>query len=84
VRQRVQLAGIVVAVKKIFTKAGNNEMAFVKLEDLTGTMEVVVFPKIYSRTFDMWKTDTLLTVSGRIDEKDDRLTLLVDDAKFLV
>lgn len=83
VRERVQLAGIVVAVKKIFTKAGNNEMAFVKLEDLTGTMEIVVFPKIYSRTFDMWKTDTLLTVSGRIDEKDDRLTLLVDDTKFL-
>lgn len=84
VGERVSVGGIVVGVKKITTKAGNREMAFVKLEDLTGTLEVVVFPKIYARTVDYWQIDRILTVSGKIDEKDDRLTLLVDDANVLV
>jgi DNA polymerase-3 subunit alpha len=56
-------------------------MAFVKLEDTSGVLEVVVFPKIYAKTLDYWQSDKLLTISGKVDEKDDRLTLLVDDAK---
>jgi DNA polymerase-3 subunit alpha len=84
VGERVSVGGIVAGVKKITTKAGNHEMAFVKLEDLTGTLEVIVFPRIYSRTVDYWHIDRILTVSGKIDEKDDRLTLLVDDANVLV
>ncbi len=83
VGERVTVGGIVVGVKKITTKAGNHEMAFVKLEDLTGTIEIVVFPKIYSRTLDLWNQDQILSVSGKVDEKDDRLTILVDDATLL-
>ena len=84
VGERVTVAGIVVGVKKITTKASNHEMAFVKLEDLTGTLEVVVFPKIYARTTDLWVRDQFVEVSGKIDEKDDRLTLLIDEAKILM
>ena len=67
--ERVTVGGIVVGVKKITTKAGNHEMAFVKLEDLTGTIEIVVFPKIYSRTLDGGIKDQILSVSGKVDEK---------------
>jgi len=81
VGDRVSLGGIVVAVKKIMTKASNHEMAFVKVEDLTGTIEIVVFPKIYARTADLWQTDQIVTIAGKVDEKDDRLTILIDDAK---
>ncbi len=84
VGDRVSVGGIVVNVKKIVTKAGNHEMAFVKLEDLSGVIEIVVFPKIYARTADLWNVDEIVQVSGKVDEKDDRLTLLVDDAKLLV
>jgi DNA polymerase-3 subunit alpha len=80
---RLQLAGIVVSVKKIYTKANNHEMAFVKLEDLGGTIEVVVFPKIYARTVDLWHADSLVKLSGKVDEKEDRLTILADDASQL-
>jgi len=59
-------------------------MAFVKLEDMTGTIEIVVFPKIYARTMHLWATDQILQVSGKVDEKDDRLTILIDDAKLLI
>lgn len=83
VGDRVTLGGIVRAVKKITTKTGNNEMAFVRLEDLTGSLELVVFPKIYVKTFDVWHVDTIIQVSGRIDEKEERLLVLVDDARIV-
>jgi DNA polymerase-3 subunit alpha len=83
VKDRVTVGGIIISVKKITTKASNQEMAFVKLEDTSGSLEVVVFPKIYAKTIDYWQPDKLLTVSGKVDEKDDRLTLLVDDAKLI-
>ncbi|MBI5449028.1 DNA polymerase III subunit alpha [Candidatus Gottesmanbacteria bacterium] len=81
---RVTVGGIVKSVKKITTKANNHEMAFVRLEDLSGIIELVVFPKIYSKTADLWFADTLIWVSGKIDQKDDRLVLLLDDAKRIL
>lgn len=83
VGKKVHIAGIILDVKKIFTKAGNNEMAFAKIEDLTGVLEVVVFPKVYSQTSALWIPDTVVDVSGKIDEKDERKTLLVDGVKKL-
>jgi DNA polymerase-3 subunit alpha len=84
VGQRVLVAGIIISVKKIVTRAGNHEMAFARLEDLTGTIEVVVFPKIYATTSDLWKTDRVVELTGKLDQKEDRLTILVDDVKSLV
>ncbi len=78
VGERVTIAGIVVSVKKIFTRAANNEMAFARIEDLTGSTEVVVFPKVYGQSADLWHADALVIVTGKIDEKDDRLTVLAD------
>jgi DNA polymerase-3 subunit alpha len=83
VKDRVTVGGIVVGVKKITTKASNQEMAFVKLEDVTGILEVVVFPKMYAKTLDLWEVDKIISVSGKVDEKDDRLTLLVDEARAI-
>lgn len=80
VGQRIVTAGIISTVKKIYTRAGNNEMAFVRLEDLTGNIEVVVFPKIFSRTAHLWVADRLVRVTGRVDEKEERMVLLADDA----
>ncbi len=80
VGDKVRVGGIVTAVKRITTKASNQEMAFVKLDDMSGVVEIVVFPKVYARTFDAWRTDSVVWVTGRVDEKDDRLTILVDEA----
>jgi len=82
--ERVSVGGIVIGVKKITTKANNHEMAFVKLEDLTGIIEVVVFPKIYAGRADLCQTDQIVVVTGKVDEKDDRLTILADDVKRLL
>lgn len=79
VGEKVKIGGIVSAIKRITTKVGGHEMAFVKLEDMNGSVEVIVFPKLYARSYDVWRKDTVVVVTGRVDEKDDRLTILVDD-----
>ncbi len=83
VGERVKIAGILLSVKKIFTRAGNNEMGFARIEDFTGVIEVVVFPKIFARSADLWAPDRVVSLSGRVDEKEDRLTILVDDVSPL-
>lgn len=80
VGDKIRVGGIVTAVKRITTKAGNQEMAFVKLDDRTGVVEIVVFPKVYARSFAVWQADSVVWVMGRVDQKDDRLTILVDEA----
>lgn len=84
VGDKVRVGGMVATTKRITTKAGNQAMAFVKLEDMNGSIEVVVFPKVYARSFDLWQKDTVVVVTGRVDEKDDRLTILVDEAMPVV
>jgi DNA polymerase-3 subunit alpha len=83
VGEKVIVGGIITEIKKITTKTGNNEMAFVKLEDLSGIIEMVIFPKVYARTINGLNRDAIVIISGRIDEKDNRLTILVDDMRPL-
>ncbi|MEK7165184.1 MAG: OB-fold nucleic acid binding domain-containing protein, partial [Patescibacteria group bacterium] len=75
----VVVGGIVMHVKKIITKSGSHEMAFVKLSDLTGSIELVVFPRTYAQNRALWGTDTVIVVKGKVDEKDNRMTILVEE-----
>jgi len=75
----VIIGGIVSNIKKIITKKSGAEMAFVRLSDLTGSSEVVVFPKLYAVIKSRLLPDTVLLIKGRVDEKDDRLTILAQD-----
>ena len=79
--QRFSVCGTVATLKKIFTKANNQEMAFVKLEDTGGSIECVVFPKMYAKNPSLWQQDAIMLLSGKLDQKDERLSFLVDDAK---
>lgn len=83
VGERIRTVGLVTQVKKILTRSSGKEMAFVRLEDLSGTIEAVIFPKVYALTGSVWQRDKAVMVSGRVDQKDDRLVLLVDEARPL-
>lgn len=78
VGQTIKIGGIVSAVKKIVTKSSNAEMAFLRIEDMTGSIEVVVFPKTYAKHTSLCERDTILEIQGRIDQKDDRVMMLAD------
>lgn len=79
----VIIGGLITGVKKILTKASNSEMAFVRVDDFTGSIELVVFPTAFERTRQIWVTDRPVLVKGKLSTKDDRLTIIVDDAKRL-
>jgi DNA polymerase-3 subunit alpha len=66
--QKVTLAGLVSWIRPHITRRGE-PMAFVQLEDLQGTIELVVFPSIYRETEDLWREDKILVVQGRVDDQ---------------
>ena len=76
----VIIAGNVSRVKHVTTKKNNDPMAFVSLFDETGSIDVVVFPKLFAATKAMWAPNTVVMMKGKIDTKDDRITMVVDNA----
>ncbi len=82
-KNAVILGGIVTQVKKITTRGTNEEMVFVKIDDFTGSIELVVFPNVYQRTKNIWLSDSIILAKGKISQKDDRFSMIVDDAKLL-
>ena len=53
-------------------------MAIVTVEDLQGSIEVVVFPRLYEQTRPMWIDGAILLIAGRIDHKGEEISLLAD------
>jgi OB-fold nucleic acid binding protein len=53
-------------------------MAIVTMEDLQGSIEVVVFPRLYEQTMPTWRDGAILLVAGRVDHKGDEIALLAD------
>ncbi|MDK2960488.1 MAG: polymerase subunit alpha [Bacillota bacterium] len=76
----VVVGGMVTELKRITTKKGE-AMAFAALEDLTGVVEVVVFPRIYATARGFLKPDALLLVKGRTArrEEEERSKILADE-----
>lgn len=78
--KKVIVGGVVKTVKKIKTKKNNDEMAFVTLTDFTSEIEMVIFPKLYLRTKNLWQNQQMILVKGLVQEKDRDLVLVIDEA----
>jgi DNA polymerase III subunit alpha len=74
----IRCGGILTEAKKILTK-NNEPMVFATLEDLSGSVEVVVFPRIYNDKPDVWQADRLLCVTGRPQEKEGEMKILAEN-----
>ena len=72
----VKLAGIVTSVKKKYTK-NNTIMAFVTLEDLYGTCEIIVFDSCYSRSQTILIDENVVIVDGRLSVREDEAIKIV-------
>jgi len=79
----VRVGAIVTAVKEISTKSGDR-MAFVTLEDLTGSIEAVVFPDVYRSSMLHLAKDSAVLVKGQVDlAEDGAAKLLVSEVRPL-
>ena len=74
----VKIAAVVYEVRVILTKNGGQEMAFVKVRDETGSIELVVFPKVYADTKNHWMDNKPLLISGKVDSRNEEPSLLVN------
>ncbi|MBA2557191.1 MAG: DNA polymerase III subunit alpha, partial [Chloroflexi bacterium] len=76
-QQRIVVGGVVTGVRRVITKT-KSTMAVATLEDLQGTLDVVVFPKVLETTAERWQEDAILLVAGRVDHKGEETVLLAD------
>lgn len=77
VDKKVRVAGIMVTMKKILTK-DKSSMLFGMLEDLSGSREIVLFPRTLEQYPDIVTVDRLLVVEGRVSSRDAELKILVE------
>jgi DNA polymerase III subunit alpha len=77
-RREVTVGGLVATVKRSMTRSGST-MAFVTIEDLTGSIEVLVFPRAYEQHGLSLKRDTVVLLRGKLDVDEQSVKLLCDE-----
>ena len=78
----VVIVGIIEEMKEIMTKKGD-KMLFVRIADLTDSIELVVFPKIYEEFKDVIAADNCVVIKGTFSKKDGKESVLADKIKLL-
>ena len=82
-RMNVTIGGMIIETRMNTTKA-NKLMCFITLEDLYGTIECLVFPRIYDRLARMIQNDTVVVIRGTLSlREDEEPKLLVEDIRPL-
>ncbi|HVW23391.1 MAG TPA: DNA polymerase III subunit alpha [Candidatus Saccharimonadales bacterium] len=81
----VTIGGAISDVRDITTKNGQR-MAFIKVEDRSGEIEVVLFPSVYQQTLGLWERDKVVLIRGKVtargrDGQTGEAKVSVDDAR---
>jgi len=81
-KETVRVCGIVAGIKELMTKKGDR-MAFVTLEDLSGSVEMVVFPEVYAAAMEMLRGEEPLLVTGELDVGEESCKILANEVQLL-
>lgn len=80
----VKLGGIVSSLRTTITKIRQEEMCFLKLQDTTGTIDVIIFPRTYSRDRRHITLDQIVVISGKVEVSEDQpLTVIAESITSL-
>ncbi|AJF06907.1 DNA polymerase III subunit alpha [Geoalkalibacter subterraneus] len=77
-KEEVKVCGIVAGIKELTTKKGDR-MAFATLEDLSGLVEMVLFPEVYAASSDLIKGEDPIFVSGTLDVGEETCKLMASE-----
>lgn len=80
VGQRVKIAGVISKIQKIVTKQGQS-MLFLEFEDLSGKIEILVFPDMLKENPILFQENKILEIRGRVSDKDGELKIITEEAK---
>ena len=75
--EKVRVAGLIVRIRHHQSKAGK-PMGFVTIEDLQGTIELVVFPRPWAKFNSLLEYDRVILVDGKVDNASGDPKVLVD------
>jgi len=81
------IGGAITVIREITTKSGQ-KMAFIKIADMTGETEIVLFPNVYQQTTGIWERDNVVIVRGKVSgrnrtdgELSSEIKILADEAR---
>ena len=77
-QQKVIVGGMITKIQRKLTK-NNNMMAFILLEDLFGTMEVIVFPPVYENFSHLLEVDKIVIIEGRLNTKEEEEPVIISN-----
>lgn len=78
-QDEIKIVGLISKIKQTVTRAKQEKMAILKLEDLDGTVEALVFPRAYQKVYRYILAGTVVLVSGTLNLKEDAPKILVND-----
>ncbi|MCX7778896.1 MAG: DNA polymerase III subunit alpha [Patescibacteria group bacterium] len=78
--QIVKVVGVITKIKKVIAQS-QEPMLFVKIEDLSGNVELLVFPAVLKESSLLWQENKIILAEGRISEKEGEPKVIVQKAK---
>jgi DNA polymerase-3 subunit alpha len=78
-----KIVAVLKNVKEIVTKKSNQKMAFIEVDDGTGTLEAVVFPSLYAEMGSKLQTGLPLLLGGEITKRDEDISFIVNEITTL-
>ncbi|HHX50086.1 MAG TPA: DNA polymerase III subunit alpha, partial [Clostridia bacterium] len=78
----VRMGGIITDLKRTITKKGDS-MAYLTLEDMSGSIRVLVFPKVFSQYSSLLSNDQIILLEGRLSLNDDEQKVFAEKITVL-
>ena len=76
----IVIAGIIETSRQVITR-GNERMAFLKIADLTGSIEAVAFPSIFKESIDILVAEKCIALSGKISLRNGEKSIIIEGVK---
>jgi DNA polymerase-3 subunit alpha len=80
--KKVKVFLVIVEVKRHVTKKGET-MAFLKVEDMSGQAEAIVFPRTFQEILTSLEENKSFLVTGKVDKQEDKIQLIIEEAESL-
>ncbi len=77
-KKRVVVAGLITEMRELITKKGTR-MAFAKIEDLTGSCELVIFPDTFAKIENMLKDERPMLIAGLLEVSEEGVAKIIVD-----
>ncbi|MDD5097229.1 MAG: hypothetical protein PHU59_01915, partial [Candidatus Omnitrophica bacterium] len=75
----IKIVGLIAKIKQTTTRAKQEKMAIIKLEDLNGAVEAIIFPRTYQKISRYIQLNTIVYIRGILNLKEDTPKIIVDD-----